>query len=146
MKVAVLLLVAVISLNTSLFAQKKLPTDSVEVTIRLNNYSPTPYSDSVLVIFDRYNHTGAGIIKKVYQPVNGQISIPKVPPGKYYIDIFCLGINREIFSELTYVNIRHSNAFNYTVKKTGSSAPGFAAIPVEKIDISKLQILHPRKH
>jgi len=146
MKLVVLLLVAVICLNTSVVAQKKRPTDSVDVTIRLNNYSPTPYSDSVLIIFDRYDHTGAGIIKKVYQPVNGQILVPKVPPGKYYIDIFCLGINREIFSELTFVNNRHSNVFNYSVKKTGSSTPGLAAIPIEKIDISKLQILHPRKN
>lgn len=146
MKVAVLLLVAVICFNTSLFAQKKRPTDSVDVTIRLNNYSPNPYSDSVLIIFDRYDLTGAGIIKKVYQPTDGQILVPNVPPGRYYIDIFCLGINREIFSELTFVNNRHSNVFNYTVKKTGSSIPGMAAIPVEKIDISKLQILHPRKH
>lgn len=146
MKFVFLLLVAVISLNTSLFSQKKRPTDSVDVIIRLNNYSPTPYSDSVLIIFDRYDHTGAGIIKKVYQPVNGLILVPQVPPGKYYIDIFCLGINREIFSELTFVNNRHSNVFNYSVKKTGTSLPGFAAIPVEKIDISKLQIVHPRKH
>jgi hypothetical protein len=146
MKVAILLLVAVIGSNTSLLAQKKRPTDSVDVTIRLNNYSSNPYSDSALIIFDRYDHTGAGIIKKVYQPVDGQILVSKVPPGKYYIDVFCLGINREIFSELTFVNNRHSNVFNYTVKKTGSSMPGMASIPMEKIDISKLQILHPRKH
>jgi hypothetical protein len=145
MKLVVPLLVLTICMNTSLFAQKRSPSDSLDVTIRLNNRAPIPYSDSVLIIFDRYDHAGAGIVKKVYQPVNGAIIVPKVPAGRYYIDIFCLGIHQEVFSELTFVNNRHSNTFTYRVKKTGSSLPGLAAIPFEKIDVSKLHILHPSR-
>lgn len=125
-------------------AQKKRPTDSVEVTIRFKPPGRMPIKDSVLVIFDRYDLAGAGIIKKVYHPVNNEIIIPAVPPARYYIEIACLGVNQERFTELTYVNRRHNNVFTYKVKKSGTFTPGLAAIPVEPVDPGKLKILREK--
>lgn len=122
-------------------AQRKLPTDSVDVTIRLRHPEGASITDSVLVIFDRYDHSGAGVIKRIYHPVNNEIIITKVPPARYYIEIACLGVNRERFNELTYVNNRRANIFTYRIKKSGTFTPGLVTIPVEPIDISKLKIL-----
>src|SRR6185437_9496737 len=44
------------------------------------------HTDSVLVIFDRYDLTGAGVIYQRYAADAGQgIDISGVPAGKYYI-------------------------------------------------------------
>ena len=137
---AVIALLVLCFLSASSYAQRKRPTDSVDVTIRLTNTGRMPVMDSVLVIFDRYDHSGAGIIKKVYYPVNNEIVIAKVPPARYYIEVACLGTTREKFNELTFVNNRRSNVFTYRVNKN-TFTPGLAVIPVEPIDFSKLEIL-----
>jgi hypothetical protein len=128
-------------MGTPLHAQRKRSTDSVDVTIRLSNRGKTAFTDSVLVIFDRYDHSGAGIIRKVYYPINNEIVISKVPPARYYIEVSCLGTHREQFNELTYVNNRRSNVFTYRINKTGTFTPGLAVIPIEPVNLNKLEIL-----
>ncbi|AXY78116.1 hypothetical protein D3H65_30795 [Paraflavitalea soli] len=113
----------------------------MDVTIRLSNAARSVVTDSVLVIFDRYDHSGAGTIKGIYYPVNNEIVIAKVPPARYYIEVYCLGAGRENFNELTYVNRRHSNVFTYRIQKSSTFTPGLAVIPVEPINLSKLEIL-----
>lgn len=141
MRAVIALLVSCFLSGASLYAQRKLPTDSVDVTIRLTNAAKTPFIDSVLVIFDRYDHSGAGIIKKVFYPVNNEIIIMKVPPARYYIELLCLGGYREKFNELTFVNNRRSNVLTYRIHKTSTFTPGLAVIPIEPVDFSKLRIL-----
>lgn len=141
MRAVFALLVLCFLSNAPLFAQKKRPTDSVDVTIRLTNAAKAPITDSVLVVFDRYDHSGAGIIKKVYYPVNNQIVINKVPPARYYIEVSCLGTHREKFNELSFVNNRRSNVFTYRIQRASTFTPGLAVIPSEPIDMSKLEIL-----
>lgn len=141
MKEVIMVMVFCFAAGAPLFAQKKQSSDSVDVVIRLTNASRTPFTDSVLVVFDRYDHSGAGIIKKVFYPTNNQIVIVKVPPARYYIEISCLNNHREKFTELTYVNYRHPNVFTYRVRKSDTFTPGLAIIPVEPVDFSKLTIL-----
>lgn len=141
MKAVLLLLASSFFWGISCMAQRQHSNDSVDVTIRLKPPGRMPVNDSIMVIFDRYDQTGAGIIYGVYRPVNNVIIIPKVPAARYYIEIACLGVNRERFTELTYVNKRHSNVFSYRVKKSGTFTPGLAVIPVEPIDPRKLKIL-----
>src|SRR5690349_24016099 len=100
--------------STGVYAQKRKHTDSVDVTISLKKrFSKNAPVDSVFVFFDRYNHTGAGVIKQVYYPKDNKIKIPQVPPGKYYIGMFCLGTHWEYFSEITFVNKRRSNNIRF---------------------------------
>lgn len=141
MRAVFALLVLCFLAGNAVYAQRKRPTDSVDVTIRLTNAARSPVTDSVLVIFDRYDHSGAGTIKKIYYPVNNEIVIPKVPPARYYIEVYCLGTYRENFNELTFVNNRRSNVFTYRIKKSSTFTPGLAVIPVEPINFSKLEIL-----
>src|SRR5690349_25041275 len=67
------------------------------LTINFSNHTRKySHADSVLVIFDKYNLTGAGIIKKVYYPSsNHSIEITEIPPGKYYVFVQFLGIHSD---------------------------------------------------
>src|ERR1700748_3190069 len=49
------------------------------------------HKDSVLIIFDRFDRTGAGVIFQVFAADSANsITIPAVPAGKYYVTIQCL--------------------------------------------------------
>ncbi|HUR12550.1 MAG TPA: hypothetical protein VM012_14340 [Flavitalea sp.] len=99
----VILLTTIFFCNT-LVAQKKNKPDTIPVTISLQNTAKSGLAiDSVLVIFDRYDLTGAGVVKKVYYPVNNIISIEEVPEGRYYIDVLCLGRKKYYFKHEGYI-------------------------------------------
>lgn len=121
-------------------AQRKRLPDSVNVLIRLHPRNPNnPRVDSVLVIFDRFDHTGAGIVKKIYYPTNNQFTITSVPEGRYYISIYCLGFYRDTFNDLMFVNKRHSNNLRYKLGPLEEFIPGTFIPPIE-IDFTNLAI------
>lgn len=133
------LLMMLLGAETATAQRKRLP-DSVNVLIRLHPRNPNnPRVDSVLVIFDRFDHTGAGIVKKIYYPTNNQFTIPSVPEGRYYISIYCLGFYRDIFNDLMFVNKRHSNNLRYKLGPLEEFVPGTFIPPIE-IDFSNLAI------
>jgi hypothetical protein len=119
--------------------QKRLP-DSVNVLIRLHPRKPkNPRVDSVLVIFDRYDHTGAGVVKNIYYPKDNVFTIPKVPEGRYYITIYCLGLYNDVFNDLMFINKRHSNNLRYRLGHSDEFVPG-TFLPGIEIDFSNLAI------
>jgi hypothetical protein len=133
------LLVMLLAAKTATAQGKRLP-DSVNVLIRLHPRNPqNPRVDSVLVIFDRYDHTGAGIVKRIYYPTNNQFTIPAVPEGRYYISIYCLGLYRDYFNDLTFINKRHRNNLRYKLKQSEEFVPG-TFMPDVEIDFSNLVI------
>jgi len=128
-------------------AQHKKRADSVRVIIELNNeLNKKAPIDSVIVIFDRYNLTGAGTIKKVYYPVNNKVVIENVPEGKFYITVICLGIYKDSFTEISYVyeNRRNKNSFNFRLKNAEAYDPDDVSIPAERIDPLDL-IIHRKR-
>lgn len=144
MKATCLPVVMVLLLSSpSATAQHRTRTDSVDVTIRLNRaFTGASAVDSVLVIFDRYDLAGAGVVKKVFYPTNNQLIIPRVPAGKYYIGILCLGPYQQFFSETTFINKRRSNNLVFNLKRCQQYIPGIY-VPIEAIDFSKLAITRP---
>jgi len=136
----VLLLVVMLLQAKTTTAQRNILPDSVNVVIKLHTrYPNNPRVDSVLVIFDRFDHTGAGIIRKIFYPVNNQVSIPQVPEGRYYISIYCMGAHQEYFSDLTFINKRHSNSLKYKLDKIEEFKAGTFS-PVVEIDFSNMAI------
>lgn len=137
--VCVLTLLVMLSIAETATAQQRL-SDSVDVLIRLHPRNPkNPRVDSVLVIFDRFDRTGAGIVKKVYHPTDNQITISNVPEGRYYVSIYCLGFYRDIFNDLMFINKRHSNNLRYKLKRTDVFVPG-TFMPAIEIDFTNLAI------
>lgn len=130
--------------SSAVWSQKKKHTDSVDVTINLSKrFAKNAPVDSVYIFFDRYNHTGAGVIKQVYYPKDNKIFIPQVPPGKYYIGLFCLGTHWEYFSEVTFVNKRRSNNLRFKLDRSETFVPG-NYIALFKVDLSRLAITSPK--
>ncbi len=102
--------------------------DSSTVTIRLQNVSDKLSKiDSVFVIFDRYDLRGAGIVKKVFYPdFENKIQV-NLPKGKYYLNIYCLGIyNKEGFNRIVSAkpNKNHSIFLRLQTIRTLSTGIG----------------------
>jgi len=138
--VCVLTLLLMFLTTTTANAQSKRLPDSVNVLIRLHpRDAQNPVVDSVLVIFDRFDRTGAGIINHIYYPTDNQFTIFKVPEGKYYISIYCLGFYRDKFNDLMFISKRHSNNLRYKLKRSDEFMPG-TYLPDMEIDFTNLAI------
>jgi hypothetical protein len=110
--------------------------DSVSVTILLKNKKISV--DSVFIIFDRYDLTGAGIIRKVFYPSHNQIVIEKVPRGKYYVDVYCIGVDHQNFTRISTVGRRRSNRVTVPLKTFETYIPGTAIIPPSTVNLNNL--------
>lgn len=137
MKTFVILLIIVAFLHIELCAQKSA-VDSVQVTILFKNKSVTV--DSVYIIFDRYDLTGAGVIKSVFYPADNRIVIEKVPRGKYFVDIYSIGVDRQIVTRIRRIGKKRSNTLEVPFKTYETYIPGTAIIPPSNIDPDNLLV------
>jgi len=108
-------------------------------TIRLNNEQNNHRAvDSVLVVLDKYDLTGAGVVMEVFYPdENNNITISNLPLGKYYAEIYVFGAERHHFSEV--IAVRNSglkkkltNRINLKLKEVELYVPGTASLPAEQ--------------
>ena len=118
--------------------------DSGTVIITLQNASDKLSKiDSVFVIFDRYDLRGAGVVKQVFYPDlenNIRVNLPK---GKYFINIYCLGIyNKEAFDRI--VSAKPNKNYHILLRLQASALYhiGKARIPLDHFDPSHLAILN----
>ena len=117
--------------------------DSSTVTITLQNVSDKLSKiDSVFVIFDRYDHRGAGVIKQVFYPdLTNQIRV-SLPKGKYYINIYCLGIyNKEAFDRILSAKPNRNHKIFLRLQESALFQLGLAHMPADHFDPSHLAIL-----
>lgn len=115
--------------------------DSADIVIRLNNsFNGNTTVDSVFIILDRYDLTGAGTIKKVFYPSKNHILIKNVPRGKYYVDVVCLGLYSEYFTRTTFITERRKNRLKFRLHRTEEYLPGSVSIPPYAFDLTKLAI------
>lgn len=118
--------------------------DSIPVTILFSNKKVSV--DSVFIIFDRYDLTGAGIVKQVFYPSNNRVVILNVPRGKYYVDVFCMGLPGQNYSRIRTIRKRRTNALKIPVKTVEPYIPGTAVIPPSSIDFTNLIVTTKRLH
>jgi len=124
--------------------QSKKTADSLKVTIQLGNRMQSNSGiDSVFVIFDRHDLSGAGVIKQIFYPVNNQIVIEKVPKGKYYIEVSSLGYDQQSFNDIATVSERRNNKVKIKFNPSEPYTPGSANIPNERINSSQLIVNKP---
>lgn len=122
-------------------AHREAIKDSATILINLDNISNNNNPvDSVFVIFDRYDRSGAGIVKKVFYPVNNKIELI-VPRGKYYVDLYCLGIyKRRHFDRIIIARPKKRNRLFFKIGAQPLYTPGLVSMPKEKIDPGNLLI------
>lgn len=118
--------------------------DSSTVTIRLQNVSDKlSRIDSVFVIFDRYDLRGAGVVKKVFYPdFENKIQV-NLPKGKYYLNIYCLGIyNKEGFNRVVFAKPNKNHSIFLRLQQSALFQLGLARLPTDHFDPSHLAILN----
>ncbi|MBS1606484.1 MAG: hypothetical protein JST42_27750, partial [Bacteroidetes bacterium] len=108
-----LLLVGAVYANPDPVPATKSSADAARAKVNLNSgairfqFSHVHASDSVLIIFDKYNRTGAGVVYQVFATDSTEgITIPAVPAGKYYVTIQCKGVNRDRIEKLVTIKAR----------------------------------------
>ena len=90
--------------------------------------------DSVLVILDKFDLSGAGIVRKVFYPDSlNQIIVEDLPKGKYYAEVYVLGLYRKHFSTIIYTKASKKNKISFPLDYKDVYIPGKATIPPEDI-------------
>jgi hypothetical protein len=127
------------------FGNDSLPeSESSAVVITLQNASDKLSKiDSVFLIIDRFDLRGAGVIKKVFYPDReNQVRI-NLPKGKYFINIYCLGIyNKESFERIVTAKPGKDRNIFLRLQASALYKQGLARIPQDRFDPSHLAILH----
>jgi hypothetical protein len=102
-------------------------------------------SDSVLVIFDRYDRTGAGVVYQVYatDSTNG-ITIPEIPAGKYYVTIQCKGVNRDRIEKLVTIKAKKHEKVRVELEAAEVFSKDGVVIPAFNPSFSDLAILRSK--
>ncbi len=98
--------------------------------------------DSVLVICDRFDRSGAGVVFKVFYPSDNQnISVTGIPEGKYFITIQCLGRHHDKFEKI--IKIKSGKCENIAIKLSDCDeySKEKVVIPGDHFDFSKLSII-----
>ncbi len=119
------------TVNTTAAAAK---TVGVNYAFKLDNsINKNNKVDSVLVILDKFDRTGAGIVRKVFYPnADNQVVIDDLPAGKYYAEIYVLGIYKKHFS--TVINtekVNKKNKLTLQMDYTDVYVPGNVTMPAE---------------
>ncbi len=117
--------------------------DSSTVIITLQNAQDKQSKiDSVFIIFDRYDLRGAGVIKKVFYPdADNQIQVG-LPKGKYYVNIYCLGMyNKEGFDRVVTAKANKKHKIFLRLQASALFTQGLADIPPEHFDPAHLAIM-----
>lgn len=97
------------------------------------------HTDSVLVIFDRFDHTGAGVIYQLYAADAQQgIDISAVPAGKYYVTIKFLGVHRDEIDKVITVKSKKNEKVRIDLADTQVFSKDHVVIPAFRPDFSDL--------
>jgi len=101
--------------------------------------------DSVLIIFDRYDRTGAGVVYQVFatDSDNG-ITIPAVPAGKYYVTIQCKGVNHDRIERLVTIKARKHEKVRVELQAAEVFSKDGVVIPAFNPSFSDLAILRSK--
>jgi hypothetical protein len=112
------------------------------VRFQFNKMVTTPeHTDSVLVIFDRFDHTGAGVIYQLYAADSEQgIDISGVPAGKYYVTIRFVGLHRDQVEKVITIKAQKNEKVRIGLDDTEVFSKDHVVIPAYRPDFSDLSV------
>ena len=131
------------TVNTAntLVSAAKVKEGSAQFRFHTNSFNQAN-KDSVLVIYDRFDRSGAGIIHKVYYPSSDHtISINGIPAGKYFVTIQCLGMHRDRIEKVMTIKSNKCETLSVKVQDSDEYSKETVVIPVEHMDFSKLKVI-----
>ena len=113
-------------------------SSSVNYTLHIDNaVNSNNTVDSVLVILDKFDRSGAGIVTKVFYPdASNHFIIEDLPAGKYYAEIYVMGLYKKHFSSVIKAkkSVRNNTA-NLKLDYSDVYMPGSASIPEENVKL-----------
>lgn len=125
-------------------AEKNALVNAGTVRFQFNKIATNDdHQDSVLVIFDRFDHTGAGVVFEVYATdADHGITIPAVPAGKYFVTIQCKGLHTDRTemvvnikakkSEQVKIKLEDAEVFSKNNVRIPAYSPAFADMTILK--------------
>ena len=121
----------------------KVAANQGRIQFQFNNVTPNKeHKDSVLIIFDRANHTGAGIIFQVYSADEANcITIPDVPAGKYFVTIQCLGLHHDRMEKTVTIRSQKSEKVRINLEDSEEFSKDKVVIPAYRPDFANLAVL-----
>jgi hypothetical protein len=132
-----------VAASTTSAAATKTVMNAGAVRFQFNTIiSSHDYTDSVLVIFDRYDHTGAGVIYQMYAADSLQgIDITNVPAGKYYVTIQCVGVHHDRMEKVITVKSRKNEKVRIKLDDTEVFSKDGVVIPAFRPDFADMAVL-----
>ena len=111
-------------------------------SVRFQFNAPAIDEDSVLVIFDRFDHTGAGVVYQMFAAdANHGITISDVPAGKYYVTVQCRGLHRDRMEMLVTVKSQKNGKVHIKLDDAEAFSKDNVKIPAYNPSFSDLAIL-----
>ncbi|HEV9035042.1 MAG TPA: hypothetical protein VGQ51_00425 [Puia sp.] len=99
------------------------------------------HKDSVLIIFDRFDRTGAGIVYQVFAAdTTDGIDISQVPAGKYYVTIQCLGLHHDRLERVVTIKSQKSEKVRVQLTPSEEFSKDKVVIPAYRPDFSDMDI------
>ena len=113
------------------------------VQFKLNNSAPDSlHKDSALIIFDRCDHTGAGVIYQVfYGDKDHNITIPVVPAGKYFVTIQCLGMHHDRLEKTVNIKSNKNEKVKIALQDSEEYSKDKVIIPAYTPNFSDLSVV-----
>lgn len=106
-----------------------------------NHATDYVHSDSVLVILDKYDHSGAGIVKKKFYPgADHSFTVTGVPEGRYYATIKCLGVHHDYVEKIVRVQRDKNNTLKIKLEEAEDFSKDLVEIPGEKFNLASLSV------
>jgi hypothetical protein len=101
--------------------------------------------DSVLIIFDRWNHSGAGVVYQVfYANKDHSIMIPAIPKGSYDVTIQCLGLHHDLFQTHIRIKAHKNKTIKVSLQDTEEFSKDKVFIPAYHPDHTTLGIVEKK--
>jgi hypothetical protein len=127
----------------SAVTESKALANAGAVRFQFNNIiAGADHQDSVLIIFDRYDHTGAGVVYQMFAPDAEQgITLPAVPAGKYYVTIVCKGVHHDRMETLVTIKSKKSEKVRIKLEDSEVFSKDNVKIPVYRPSFADMTIL-----
>ncbi|HTI91961.1 MAG TPA: hypothetical protein VL727_15305 [Puia sp.] len=128
--------------NSSAVAETKKADHSGAIRFQFGNSGSADHQDSVLIIFDKYNRTGAGVVYKVFATDSTHgITIPAVPAGKYFVTIQCKGLHRDRVEKLVTIKAKKHEKLHIQLQAAERIAKDKIVIPAYRPGFADMVIL-----
>jgi hypothetical protein len=106
-----------------------------------NNFSDATDGDSVLIIFDRWDKRGAGVVFQIYhEDKDHTITIPAIPAGSYDVTIQCLGMHHDRMVTHIRLKARKNETIKVRRETIGTFIKGNVVMPADQTDLSNLHV------